>query len=282
MTITSIFRAMRANFKLGWDMEGNWAPPWLYLLISLAAPAAGTLMLVFMYLVILGNAADKTFLAFMIGGAAVFMFVKLVLAGAGWAVIEDREHYKILRYIYIAPSPFPAQLLGRIGFKLIVAAFGSALTLLAGWLALGIPFQAGGIGWGTLFGSLVLGMIGMLALGWILASSMLLVDRMGWVWAEGISGLLFLICGFFIPLSILPAPIAWVSRLLPLTYWTELWRHALYGATTALSLPNLTEGQLWVGLTVTSITTFVVAVGFYRISDWLARRWGRIETETFY
>jgi len=113
MPLSPILRAVRANLKLGWDIEGNWAPAWAYLFIALATPAAGVLMLVFIYLVVMGAAGEKVFLAYLMGGASVFVFVRLVLSAAGWAVIEDREHYKTLRYIYIAPSPFAAVPPGR-------------------------------------------------------------------------------------------------------------------------------------------------------------------------
>jgi len=282
MPLSPILRAVRANLKLGWDIEGNWAPAWAYLFIALATPAAGVLMLVFIYLVVMGAAGEKVFLAYLMGGASVFVFVRLVLSAAGWAVIEDREHYKTLRYIYIAPSPFAAQLIGRIGFKTAIAAFGSALTIIAGWLALGVPFRPDGIQWLDFIGGFIVGLVGMVGMGWLLASAMLLVDRMGWVWAEGFSGLLFLVSGMAIPLKVLPAPLAWVGRQIPITYWAELWRHALYGGTVALSLPGMTTAEIWLRLLLSTMAWTTAAGVGLKLADYFARRWGKIESETFY
>ena len=282
MQLSPILQAIRANLKLGWSIEGNWAPAWAYLFIALATPAAGVLMLVFIYLVVMGATGEKVFLAYLMGGAAVFVFVRLVLAAAGWSVIEDREHYKTLRYLYIAPSPYAVQLIGRIGFKSAIAVFGAALTILAGWLLLAIPFRPGGILWLEFILGFGVGWVGMVSMGWLLAAAMLLVDRMGWVWAEGFSGLLFLLTGMVIPLSVLPAPLAWVGRQLPVTYWAELWRHTLYGPATALSLPGMTMGEIWLRLIISTLIWMAAAAAGLKLADHFARRWGRIETETFY
>ncbi len=282
LTATEIFRGFRANIKLGWNMEGNWAPPLVYLCIALVAPIAGVLMLVFMYLVVLGGSSEQSFLAFLLAGSAVYMFVRLILQGSGMSVVEDREHYRILRYIYIAPTPFPAQIAGRVTAKVMVASVGAVVTFAAGWFFFKLPFRPDGVDWGGMFGGLAVGLVGMIALGWVLASMMLLVDRMGWVWAEGIAGLLFLITGMVIPLAILPAPLAWLGRLLPITYWAEVWRHAIYGSVSSLSMPGLELSTIWSRLCVSTLVWLVVAVVWHRVADHLARRWGRIERETFY
>ena len=37
-------------------------------------------------------------------GNAFYIYVGAVMAGVSWAVIDDREHYKMLKYMYVAPS----------------------------------------------------------------------------------------------------------------------------------------------------------------------------------
>ncbi len=281
MNIGHTIQAFKVNAILGWEMEGNWAPPALYLIIALAAPIASVLMLVFMYMVILGESTNLEFLSFFLTGSAVFMYVRLILQGAGFAVVEDREHYRILRYIYIAPIPLPIQIFGRIVVKLFVGTVGVAVTLIAGRYLLNVQFRPDGIEWGYFFGGLVGGLIGTVAIGWMLASVMLLVDRMGWVWAEGISGLLFLLSGAVIPLKVLPSPIAWIGKLLPISYWAELWRFALYGDNTIMAL-ELPIGIVWSRLWITSIIWMIVAFFWHGMCDHFARKWGRIERETFY
>jgi len=275
-------RAFRAHAKLGWDLEGNWAPAWLYVIFALIPPIFGVLMLVFMYLVIMGKTGDPNYLAFLLTGAAGFLFVRLLLAGAGMVVVEDREHYKTFRYIYSAPVSFPFQVFGRVAPKVVIAIIGSAATIAAGALFLGVKLRPDGINWVVLLGSLVFGMIGMGAMGWMLASLMLLIDRMGWLLAEGITSLLYLLTGAIFPLSVLPAPIAAIGKAVPITYWIELWRIALYGASCKRGYPEASDSTLWIGLIVTAVIWSVIAVFWHRIADGWARKWGKIEMETFY
>lgn len=282
MTLSQTIQTLRTSAKLGWNLDGNWLPPLAYFGFALIAPIAGVLMLVFMYKVVLGVGGDKNFLAFLVSGAAAFMFVRLLLSGAGMVVVEDREHYRIFRYMYIAPSPFPIQVFGRVLPKIGISIAGSLFTVIAGWLFFALPFRAGGIDWMTLAGSLVIASIGMGAMGWMLASLMLLIDRMGWVFAEGIAGLMFLLTGAVIPLDILPVSLAQLGKLVPITYWIDLWRLAIYGNAVRLALPSMAVGSLWMRLAVLSLVWLIGAAVWYFVADRLARHWGRLERETFY
>lgn len=281
-SLSGSLRAFKAHSKLGWDLEGNWAPAWLYVIFALIPPIFGVLMLVFMYLVIMGGGGDKDYLAFLLTGAAGFLFVRLLLAGAGMVVVEDREHYKTFRYIYTAPVSFAAQIFGRVAPKALIALIGAALTVFAGAYFLAVPVRSDGILWGRLWGSLAVGIVGMGALGWMLASLMLVIDRMGWLLAEGLAGLLYIITGAIFPLAILPDWIAALSRAIPITYWLDLWRISLYGDAVRRGVPELVVGELWSGLIVTALIWSVIASFWHRGTDWLARRWGKIEQETFY
>lgn len=205
-----------------------------------------------------------------------------MLQGCGLAVVEDREHYRILRYIYISPVPFAVQLFGRSAPKAGIATVGAGFTILAGYLFLDIPFNPAGIDWGMLLDSFVLGLIGCLMIGWILAGVMLLIDRMGWVMVEGFAGGLFLLSGAIIPLPVLPGFLSEIGKVMPLTYWAELTRLALYGQNAALSLPGVAASSLWMMLLLTTSIITAVAFLWSRTADRLARSRGRIEAETFY
>jgi ABC-2 type transport system permease protein len=282
MNFREISRGFRANARLGWDLEGNWAPAWLYVIFALIQPIFGVAMLVVMYRIVMGGSGDQSYLAFLLAGAAAFLFVRLMLAGAGMVVVEDREHYKTFRYIYSSPVPFPAQILGRVTPKLGISLVGTILTFLAGGWFLKVPFRPEGIDWGTATGSLILALIGMSAIGWILASFMLIIDRMGWVLAEGVSGLLFMLTGAIFPLSLLPKPISAISAAMPITYWIDLWRLSIYGSVSRLADPGMALADRWIGLATTSLLWLAVAILWHWIADSLAKRWGKIEQETFY
>lgn len=282
MNLKHLFRAFIVNMKLGWNQEGNWAPPLLYLLFALIAPIAGVLMLVFMYLVVKGDSTDQSFLLFILTGSTVFLFIRQVLQGAGFAVVEDREHYRVLRYIYIAPVPFVVQIAGRIGVKLVIASLGVIATFAIGYIFLEISFRPDGVLWDWFFGSFVLGIIGLAAIGWALASMMLLIDRMGWIWAEGFAGLMFLASGAIIPFALLPSPFTFFGSLLPTTYWVELWRLSLFGSASVLALGNVEPQLLWIKLALSSTVWMIFALVWSYVADSIARRLGKIEQITFY
>lgn len=274
--------AFITNARVGWQQEGNWAHPVLYLLFALLAPISGVLMLVFMYLVVKGDSTEMSFLMFLLGGSAMFMFIRMVIAGMAFAIIEDREHYKILRYVYIAPVYLPVQIAGRAVGRALIALVGSIATITAGYLFLDVPFRPDGILWLHLMLSYAIGIIGVFVAGWFLASTMLLVDRMGWVWAEGISGLLFLASGAIIPMSILPQPFVWFGRILPMTYWTDIIRLSLYGNATTLAQPQLGINELWLYFSISTLIMTILAFVWHTIADRRARQTGMIERETFY
>ncbi len=274
-------RAFRAHARLGWDLEGNWAPAWLYVIFALIPPIFGVLMLVFMYRIVMGKGGNPEYLAFLLAGSASFLFVRLLLAGAGMVVVEDREHYKTFRYIYSSPVPFPVQIFGRVAPKMLIAIFGAVLTIWAGHGILGVTLNPMGIDWGMALLSLGVAIVGMASIGWMLASFMLIIDRMGWILAEGIAGLLFLITGAIFPMSYLPAPISAIGKSVPITYWMDLWRLAIYGDKAKLGT-GLGAEKLWAYLILTTILWMVFSVVWYRIADRLARHWGKIEQETFY
>ena len=281
ISIVHMYRTFLVNMKLAWDQEGNWAPPLAYLAFALLAPIAGVMMLIFMYLVVMGKSTEQDFLAFLVSGAAMFLFVRMMLQGAGNAVVEDREHYKILRYIYIAPVPFAVQIAGRTAVKFFIALVGSVMTIVACNLILDIQFRDDGIRWGRLIGSMSLGLIGVSLIGWMLASTMLLVDRMGWIWAEGLSGLMFLASGAIIPLALLPKQIVWFGKILPMTYWIDLWRTALFD-NAVMAQPGISLNNLWLWLWVSVIAWMLIASLWSKMCHYYAREYGMIEKETFY
>jgi ABC-2 type transport system permease protein len=91
MAVKDHLRTLRFSTWLGWQMEANWTNPWLFLIYSVAKPIAGTLVLVFMYLVILGGiATDPVFFSYMFVGNAFYMYVAQVLFGVTWVIHEDR------------------------------------------------------------------------------------------------------------------------------------------------------------------------------------------------
>ena len=105
-----------ASFKtaarLGWQMEANWTDPLLFFIYSVAKPVSSALILVFM-LEVIGGGADPEYRAFVVVGSALWSFVLSGISGLAWSVLDDRERYRMLKYVYVSPSDFLVVLLGR-------------------------------------------------------------------------------------------------------------------------------------------------------------------------
>jgi len=117
---------------LGWQMEANWTDPFLFATYSVVKPLAGTLILVFMYLVITSGETGVAFFSFMYVGNALYMYVAEVLFGVTWVIHDDREHYMTLKQVYIAPINFHTYIFGRAAVKIAITTVGVLLTLVLG------------------------------------------------------------------------------------------------------------------------------------------------------
>ena len=74
-------------------------------------------------------------------GNAFYSYVFTVMNGVSWAVIDDREHYKTLKYMYVAPIRIPIYLLGRGVAGFLTASLSVVITILAGVLFLHVSFD---------------------------------------------------------------------------------------------------------------------------------------------
>ncbi len=110
-------------------------------------------------------------------GNAFYMYVAQVLFGVTWVIHEDREHYKTLKQVYIAPINFYVYILGRSVIKIAITTAGVIITLAFGVLALGVDISLGDVDWLLLLGSTALGMSCICVLGLALGALTFLTAR---------------------------------------------------------------------------------------------------------
>lgn len=290
--MSAAFRSYRTAVRLGWMIEASWTDPFLFFIYSVAKPIASALILVFMVDVISGGRADATIRAFVVIGTALWSFVTTGIAGLAQSVLEDRERYRMLKYLYVSPNEFFVLMLGRGTARIGIAAFAAAITLGFGVVVLGIPFDIGRVDWVLLLLSMGLGLVGVLALAVLLAATIMQTRQDAWSYPEAVAGALFLMVGAVFPMAVLPAPIQGVGLLVPLSWWLEGVRQALFpGVLSAIG----GQGSLWTSLTGTDLpsgglivialaaTTVVMAalaVLAFRWSEQRARRRGLFDLVT--
>ncbi len=220
-------RSFRTAARLGWLMEANWTDPLLFFIYSVAKPLASALILIVMLDVISGGAKPE-YRAFVVIGSALWSLVIAGIAGLAWSVLEDRERYRMLKYIYVSPSDFLVVLLGRGVARVAVGAMGALITLAVGVLALGVPFDPGAVNWPMLIVVMAIGLTSIVAVGVLMAAVCIQSRQEAWSYPEAAAGALFLISGAVFPIAVLPTPLQVVSLLTPFTWWIEGVRQALF------------------------------------------------------
>jgi len=184
--------------------------------------------------------------AFVIIGTALWSFVTVGIAGLAQSLLEDRERYRMLKYLYVSPNQFIVITLGRGTARIGIAVVAAVITLGFGVIFLNVPFNVGAVDWLLLVLSSGLGLIGVLSLALVLGATIMQTRQDAWSYPEAVAGALFLMVGAVFPMSVLPAPVQIVGLITPLSWWLEGTRQALFpGVATAIGGP----GSVWTSWT---------------------------------
>ncbi|HEX2755002.1 MAG TPA: ABC transporter permease [Candidatus Limnocylindrales bacterium] len=284
-------RSFVTAVRLGWLMEANWTDPLLFFIYSVAKPLASALILVVMLDVISGGAKPE-YRAFVVVGSALWSFVLSGVSGLAWMILDDRERYRMLKYVYVSPSDFLAVIFGRGVARIGVGAMGAAITLAVGVVFLNVPFDIGRIDWPLLVVVMILGVTSILAIGLLLAAICMQTRQESWSYPEAAAGALFLVSGVVFPLAVLPTPVQALGLLTPLTWWIEGIRHALFpGGISAVGGPGALYTQLTgavspspaeivLVLLATGAVATLGAVAVFRASDRRAKDRGLFDQTT--
>lgn len=269
---------------LGWQIESNWADPFLFAVYSFVRPIASVLILVVMYTVVTQGATEEPIFSYIYLGNALYILVGMIITGVSWAVIDDREHYRTAKQLYTTPMDHYMYLMGRGVARLIIGSISVIITIVFGVLLFDIPISFGIINWPLLIVSLALGIITLAAVGLIMGSATLMMARHFWSIGEAVAGGLYLFTGAIFPLETLPVAIRWLGFTLPITYWLELTRRALLGeaATGFPTLAGFTNMQLvWI-LVAFSVVLVAASIFIYRWAIVKAKDKGLIDLESAY
>jgi ABC-2 type transport system permease protein len=269
---------------LGWQIESNWTDPFMFAIYSIIKPVARAAILVVMYSVITHGNFDNPVFPYIYLGNAFYTYVASVMTGVSWAVVDDREHYKTLKYIYIAPVRVPVYLLGRGVARFITGTISVVMTILAGMLFLNVKIDLLHADWLMFFLALFIGVTMLALLGLIIGSISLQIVNHSWFLGDAVAGFLFLFSGAIFPLEIIPAWLRPVGYCIPITYWLELLRRALVGnvAKAFPTLARFSNMQLLAVLLGLSILFGVISLITFNILDRRAREKGLIDWTTNY
>lgn len=282
--ISIYLRSFRIAAWLGWQIESNWTDPFLFAIYSIIKPLAGAAILVVMFGVITnGNFASPIF-SYIYLGNAFYVYVGSIMSGISWAVIDDREHYKTLKYMYVAPISIQLYLIGRGVARFLVASITVIITITIGYLFLHLNLNLAAVNWLLFFVSLLIGVVMLAMMGLILAGISLLIVNNVWFIGDAVAGALFLFSGAIFPLEILPVWLRPIGYAMPVTYWLELLRRALVGhiAEAFPTLQALSDLQL-IGILLGLTLVFgIISFYLFRYCEHIAQERGLLDRVTNY
>ena len=284
-------RNLRTALLLGWRVESNWTDPVLFFIYTVARPIASLLLLVAM-VTIIGGAANEEVRTFVVLGSALWAMLVAGLSGPAWSVLEDRERYRMLKYLYVSPATFLVLLVGRAGARLGAGAMGTAVALVFAVIVLGLRVDLATVDWLLLVVCLVLGIVPIIGLGVLLAAVCLQTRQESWSYPDAFAGALFLISGVVFPLSTLPPVLQVVGLINPITWWVAGVRLAIvpdgpssiggpgsvWTAVTGTSAPD--GPTIVLALCVTGALATLAAIATFRSSERRARDLGLLDRTT--
>jgi ABC-2 type transport system permease protein len=282
--LTRFWRTFRVAAWLGWQVESNWTDPFLFAVYSFVKPVAGAAILVIMYGIITQGDFTSPMFKYIYLGNAFYIYVGAVMTGISWAVIDDREHYKTLKYIYVAPIHFPAYLIGHGVARFLVGTSAVLITLLSGMLFLRLDLDLRAVDWPLFLFALLVGVIMLAMLGLLLAGvTLLITHHVGFI-GEAVAGALYLFSAVLYPLEMLPAFLRPFGYIMPTTYWLELLRRAAVGDVAAAfpTFAALSSGQILLILLGLSFFFGALSIFVFRWCDQRARELGLLDRVSNY
>ena len=279
-----MWTSLRTAAWLGWQIESNWASPALFALYSIIKPLTSAAILVVMFgMVTQGNFASAGF-SYMYIGNAFYMYVGAIMAGMAQSVVDDRERFRTLKSMYVAPVSIPMYLIGRGVARFFTTSLSVIVAVAFGVMFLKLQVNVAEVRWGLFVVTLCIGVTLLAMMGLALASVVLTIAHGSWLVGEAVAGALYLFCGAVFPLDALPAWLRPVGYLMPVTYWLELIRRALAGrvAHRYPSMAALGDGELLVLLIMLTAGFGVIAAVTFRRCDYIARERGLIDRTSNY
>jgi ABC-2 type transport system permease protein len=279
-----IWRSLRTAAWLGWQIESNWTDPFLFAIYSIIRPLTSAGILVVMYAMVTKSDFTSTAFSYMYLGNAFYIYVGAVMTGMSYAVVEDRERYRTLRSVYVAPIDIRMYLVGRGVARFLTGSLSVVVTVLFGVLFLHVSVHLFEVRWMLFFSALAVGVAMLAMLGLLLASVVLVIVHQSWLIGDAVAGALYLFSGAIFPLEVLPKYLRPIGLALPVTYWLELIRRALVGHV-AQEFPTLSafsDLQLLGILVAATFGLGVAAVFVFAVADHGARERGLIDRTTNY
>jgi ABC-2 type transport system permease protein len=274
-TLRDAWKSFRTAIGLGWAIESNWSDPFLFAVYTVAKPVSAALILVLMFQVISGGRAGE-FLEFLVVGSALWNLVFGIMSGLVLSIMEDRERYRMMKYVVLTPTSLFPFLLGRSLARALISLVAVGVTLVVGVVLLGVDLRP------TLMivPATFFGLLAVLALAVLMAGFCLQLRQEAWAYPEAIGGALYLVSGAIFPVDVLPSFIQPLTYVFPTTWWLEASRRGLLGHGAPGVLSGLSDGLVLALLVITTLALAGIALLGFTAFMRRARQLGLLDMTT--
>ncbi len=201
---TPAWRSLVTGARLGWVIESNWTDPFLFAVYAVARPVGAALVLVAIVWLV-GGGGRPDYVGYLVVGSACWTFVGGGMSGLVWAVLDDRERYRMLKYVVVSTAALLPFLVGRArGPALHGRRRVSWSRCSSACFLLGVQIDVWAIDWPLFVASMTVGLIAIVSLGLAVAGLCLTTRRESWSYPEAIAGGLYLLSGAIFPPDVLP------------------------------------------------------------------------------
>ena len=288
MAVADFVKSARESFRVGWKIESNWTDPVLFATYQVIRPLASLLIVAFIVIIgaSVGAASNPAFnytqyLAWLIVGNAFYAFVLQIMLGMAILVHVDRTRYEVLKNIYISPGTLHPYVVGRGLVSVVNGTVSVILTLLFsvaifnGLLHMNIPLNFLGVNLLMLIPAVILGVISLLAIGYMLCAVNIVSNRMEFILGDSVSGIFFLLGGVIFPIALLPSYIQSIANVLPITYLLNTVRES-FGLLRGNYMSDLAY------LALTTLVTLIIGIAVFRLAEQRAKKLGLFDRKSEY
>ena len=286
MAVADLFRSVRESFRVGWKIESNWTDPLLFATYRIVQPLASLLIVAFIVIIgasLPGSGLQRDYLARLIVSTAFFVYAGQIITNMGWLVFTDRSRYEVLKNIYLSPGTLQAYIVGRGLVAVLNATISVIVTLLFsiavfnGVLNMKLPINLLAVNLLLLVPATLLGIAGLIAVGYMLTAISIVSNRLEFIMGESIAGIFFLLGGVIFPINALPEAIRPISATLPVTYFLDVVRDS-FGLGATGSNPLLDLGYL----ALSTLGIILLAAFVFNRAELRAKKFGLFDRKSEY
>ena len=254
--------------------QSNWTSLPVYLIYTFINPVFQVALYGYIYIAVahLSGITSPEAAFYMVSGIALFNYIGSGLYGVIWTIHSEREHFRTLKYTYLAFPDLQLYLTSRGLYHYLVGLATSLAMLMVGMLLIGYPMLGSLDTLPSIALLLLIGMAWSSQIGVVVAGLSIYSSEYGPVISESFGGLLFLLGAVLYPVSALPPWIQPLAHIFPMVEWMELMRHYLNPS----YIPG-DIGGLWTWLLVKTLATIIATYLYFRLVERLVRKTGMLE-----